>query len=73
MMTVGYINQLKKCPPPKVIYKYIPRTFKQEQDNPVKTSQIFSTMFEEPTPWAGAVGMVKKKSNGNINRYFISQ
>jgi hypothetical protein len=35
----------KKCPESKVIYKFIPRTFTQEQNDPVKVSDIFSGMF----------------------------
>jgi len=52
VMTVsGYHKQNQTCPPPKVVYKYIPKTFEEEQNNPVKVSQIFADMFEEPTPW----------------------
>ena len=40
-MVIGYINQIKTCPPPVVEYRYIPRTFKEEQENPAKISEIF--------------------------------
>lgn len=74
MIIVGYINQLHKCPPPKIEYRYIPRTFKQEQDNPARVSQIFSKMFEEPSPWVAGVRLEGNSSkNRAINRYFISQ
>lgn len=73
-ITVGYINQIKKCPPPQVEYRYIPRTFKQEQDNPVPISLLFRNMFEEPSTWvAGTKIYGKANANSNINRYFISQ
>lgn len=29
----------------EIVYKYIPRTFKEEQENPVSVSEIFSDMF----------------------------
>lgn len=73
MIVIGYVNQLKKCPPTKVEYRYIPRTFKQEQDNPVRPSQIFSKMFEEPTPWVGGTTLSSGPRKTSINRYFISQ
>jgi hypothetical protein len=73
MIIVGYVNQLKKCPPPKIVYRYIPRTFKQEQDNPVQASKIFSTMFEEPTPWVAGTVLSSGPKKTAINRYFISQ
>lgn len=38
-----------KCPPEKIIYQYVPRTFKEEQMNPIKSSEIFRDMFEKPS------------------------
>jgi len=74
MITVGYINQKHKCPQCKVEYRYIPRTFEQDQDNPVRTSQLFADMFNEPSPWIGDFKISgKAPSNSNINKYFISQ
>ena len=53
MITIGYVNQLQRCPPSIIKYKYIPRTFKQDQDNPANTSEIFRDMFESQAPWMG--------------------
>nr|QBK88970.1 MAG: hypothetical protein LCMiAC02_00630 [Mimivirus LCMiAC02] len=30
---------------PKVIYKYIPRTFEEEQEDPIPVSDVFETLF----------------------------
>ena len=51
MVVSGYHKQNQEIPPPKVVYKYIPKTFEEEQNNPIKVSQFFSDMFEKPTPW----------------------
>jgi len=48
MTTVGYMENYKNCPLPKVEYRYIPRTFEEEQENPVKVGKIFKALFEEP-------------------------
>lgn len=62
----------KKCPPPKIEYRFIPRTFTEEQESPIKASEIFKSMFEKPTPFLGrALGRDTTKSD--INRNFISQ
>ncbi len=37
----------KVCPPPSIEYRFIPRTFKEEQESPVKPSEIFSGMFDD--------------------------
>lgn len=38
----------KKCPEPKIIYRFIPRTLKEEMQEPVKPSEIFNSMFDNP-------------------------
>ncbi len=43
----GYLKQNMDCGTPKIVYKYIPRSFAEEQDNPVKPSDLFSKMFTE--------------------------
>jgi hypothetical protein len=73
MITVGYINQKQKCPPPIIEYRYIPRTFEQQQDNPVKISQVYSQMFEEPSPWVAGFKLGTESKGSATNKYFISQ
>lgn len=71
---IGYVNQLKQCPPPKIEYRYIPRTFEEEQNDPAKVSQLFRTMFEEPTPWLAGYRLGYIRPNiYKINRFNISQ
>lgn len=74
ILVIGYVNQLKKCPPPKVEYRYIPRTFTDEQNDPVRVSQLFRNMFEEPTPWLAGYRLGYVRPNiYNLNRFNISQ
>lgn len=41
------INSFNKtsCPPPKVEYRLIPRTFKEQQESPIPLKDIFGSMF----------------------------
>jgi hypothetical protein len=71
-VVVGYVKQTKSCPPPQIEYRYVPRTFKEDQENPVKISELFNSMFTEPTPWLRDIGSSVPK-NSEINRYYISQ
>ena len=43
------INSFKitSCPPPIIEYRYVPRSFIEEQKNPVKVTDIFGNMFTE--------------------------
>ena len=45
----GYMKQNMVCGAPRIVYKYMPRTFEEEQLNPVKPSDLFSKMFSEPS------------------------
>ena len=47
----GIVKERSKVPPAKVEYRFVPRTFREEQEAPVKVSQIFEDMFTRPTPW----------------------
>lgn len=49
MITIGYIKADK--PEPIVEYRYVPRSFKEEQENPIPLMANFGTMFTERTPW----------------------
>ena len=42
---VGYYKFNKDCPPAKIEYRYIPRTFYNEQMSPGNVQQTFNNMF----------------------------
>jgi hypothetical protein len=58
---------------PKIIYKYIPRTFEEEQNDPVSVSDIFYTMFSQPSPWINSVRIYDREKQEKINKYFVTQ
>jgi hypothetical protein len=67
------INNDKKCPKEKIIYKYIPRTFEEDQDEPVYVSDIFQTMFTQDSPWVRSINSIDSRQQESINNFFISQ
>ena len=50
-----------KCPKNVIEYRYIPRSFNEEQDEPVPIKSIFGNMFENPSPWISSFN-----NNNNI-------
>jgi hypothetical protein len=68
-LTKSAYNQ---CPQSKVIYKFVPRTFREEQESPISVSELFAKMFEEPTPWVGGFTL-NKTLRRDLNMHFISQ
>ncbi len=67
------ISNIRETPKERVIYRYIPRTFDEEMDEPVFVSDIFETMFTQPSTWIGGYNDVYNKKRENINQYFASQ
>lgn len=58
---------------PRIIYRYIPRTFDEEQEDPVSVSDVFETMFSQPSPWVGSLRNYDRRKQEKINQYFITQ
>jgi hypothetical protein len=73
LVVIEFVKTEKKCPKQKVIYKYIPRTFEEEQNEPVYPSDIFKAMFTQPTPWIGTINDADLRRKEAINQFFISQ
>lgn len=72
-LAISITRDSQQCPPPSIVYKYIPRTFEEEQNEPVYVSDIFSTMFSQPSPWLVSIGNIDRRKQEEINKYFISQ
>lgn len=70
---ITLIKETFRCNKQKVIYKYIPRTFKEEQSSPIMVSDIFKKMFSLPSPWINSISAYDDREQEKINRYFISQ
>lgn len=75
-VVVGYVKNTHE-PKTQIEYRYIPRTFEQNQENPLKIARMFNDMFSEPTPWMQGIGHKESRRNmegaAEINRYYISQ
>jgi len=75
LVIIGLVRTYNQCPPPKIVYRYVPRTFIEEQENPVPLDDIFYTMFNNPTPWVASVDIERRKNDigENLNRYYVTQ
>ena len=72
-ISVSIIKESYKCDDTKIIYKYIPKSFADEQSEPVLVTQIFKKMFDLPSPWIDSIGTYDRKKQDLVNQYFISQ
>jgi hypothetical protein len=53
LIAVGYVKNNLQCPPPKIEYRYIPKSFEDEQNvhTPILSMSGMYSMFQDDTPW----------------------
>jgi len=53
LVAVGYVKSNLQCPPPKIEYRYIPKSFEDEQNvhTPILSMSGMYSMFQDDTPW----------------------
>lgn len=64
-IAVGYIRSNQKCPPRQIEYRYLPKTFIDEQNNRTPVLSIFGSMFSKASPWQDYVGYTSNFNNDN--------
>ena len=72
-ITINLVKTEQTCPQNKIIYRYIPRTLDEEQESPAYSTDIFRTMFSQPSPWINSIDNMVIKKRENINQFFINQ
>lgn len=73
LISLAVMKDEQKCPPKQIEYRFVPRTFEEEQKLPVRTTDLFKSMFDEASPWIGSRKLGRDVSRDNINANFISQ
>lgn len=59
LVTISWLRSELKCPPPRIVYRYIPKhsldiQFGQEN----KASDVFFDLYSKKTPWVGGYDLV---------------
>lgn len=62
-IVIGFVKTNQQCPPPIVQFRYIPKTFNEEQSVQTPLTSIFGTMFDKSSPWQEAVGYATADNN----------
>jgi hypothetical protein len=50
LIAVGYVKSNQYCPPPVVEFRYLPRSFEQDQSNPTPLMSVHGKMFSDQSP-----------------------
>lgn len=69
MIVIGYYREYSKCPNPIIEYRFIPRTFYDEQLSTPNLMKQFSSMFEDETVFLKDRNIKKPVKGSNENFY----
>jgi hypothetical protein len=72
-IVISLVKVTAQCPKQQIIYRYIPRSFDEEQEEPVYVTDIFKNMFTQPSTWIGETTDLDTRKREQINKFFISQ
>jgi hypothetical protein len=73
LIIIQFVLLKQKCPRQTIIYRYIPRTLEEEQNEQAYPSEIFRAMFTQKTPWIGEINDIDLNRKEAVNNFFASQ
>lgn len=73
-ITISLTKSYTKCNKTKIVYRYVPRTFIEDQENPIPLDDIFYDMFNNPSPYVASVDVERRRQDlgRNLNKYYIT-
>lgn len=72
-VTINLVRLNMPVPETKLVYRYMPKTFDEEQCSQPFVSDIFKSMFTQQSPWINSVMDYDRRKQESINKYYISQ
>jgi len=72
-ITINLVRLNLPIPETKTVYRYMPKTFEEDQNSQPFVSDLFRTMFTEHSPWINSVMDYDRRKQEAINKYYVSQ
>ena len=73
LLTIYFILNSEEGFKQNIIYKYIPRTLEEDESSPIFVSEIFKTMFTQPSVWIDSINKDQDRMKEKIDKFYISQ
>jgi hypothetical protein len=73
LLVIYYILNQEEGFKQNIVYKYIPRTLKEDEESPIFVSEIFKTMFTQPSVWIDSINIDQDRMKEKIDKFYISQ
>lgn len=71
-IVINIVKDGFKCKETQIIYRYIPRSFDEEQEDPVYVSDIFKSLWSHKSPWIYSVADIEINKEASM-RDFIAR
>jgi hypothetical protein len=71
-IVVNIVQDRFACQKKQIIVRYIPRTFDEEQEDPVYVSDAFKSMWSHKSPWIYSVADIEINKQASI-RDFVAK
>ena len=71
IIVIGVLKIKQKCPPPRIEFRFIPKSLLDEQLDPA-TLKNLDTMFDNQDPWLG-LDVTKHTLNSDGNMVFSNE
>lgn len=73
LLIIYYILNQEEGFKQNIVYKYIPRTLEEDEMSPIYVSEIFKTMFTQPSVWIDSINIDQDRAKEKIDKFYISQ
>jgi len=73
LLIIYYILNQEEGFKQNIVYKYIPRTLEEDEMSPIFVSEIFKTMFTQPSVWIDSINIDQDRMKEKIDKFYISQ
>lgn len=73
LLAIYYVLNKEEGYRQNIIYKYLPRTLAEDELSPIYVSEIFRTMFTQPSVWIDSIKNDQQRMSEKINKFYISQ
>ena len=72
-ITINIVKDGFKCEEKQIIYRYIPRTFDEEQEDPVYVSDIFKNLWSHKSPWIYGVADIEINKQASMRDFVATR
>jgi hypothetical protein len=72
-IAINIVQDSFKCQEKQIIYRYIPRTFDEEQEDPAYVSDVLKSMWSHKSPWIYSVADIEINKQASMRDFIATR